>query len=371
MLQFKWRSNAPVNPKLNRPSVIGDSVKVTRKEALAAVRNVAGILGLNDNDVFLLVSLASLSKASDWPSGQLYYQTVSFDQIASSTGLERGVIDQGLTRLIAARLINVATHSLDGDGVTHGDPDIVAVDLSALAARTAELEWLAEAQEFKQEQDEFDDVTLMSDEGQRAGVFDELSFASGEERDDVAPAPLARATASITTFFQSVFGFGGCPSEDNGATTTEAASNVQVPNESVVAAAYQYNGEADVQPYGDFVFCHSDRHDDKAQDYAEFSEQIAQQLQNLEQLRQVQHDERAAAQDEHALMLAHMARLAFPQTVVSSTSRPLQRPYPTHLPLFSVHRVGSAASASLASKRASRAVNWAVLLRGYELRTHY
>jgi RIO-like serine/threonine protein kinase len=139
MFQFKWRSNAPLSPKLNRPSVIGDSVKVTRKEALAAVRGVAKIIGLHDSDVFLLVSLAGLSKSSDWPSGQLYYQTVSFDQIASSTGLARETIDQGLTRLISARLINVATHSLNGDCVTEDDPDRLAVDLSALAARTVEL----------------------------------------------------------------------------------------------------------------------------------------------------------------------------------------------------------------------------------------
>lgn len=202
-----------------RLAVIGQDLDISRKDALAAVERVADHLELNENDLHLLRIFAALTKPQDWRADSRPIAWPTNDQLLNVTGFTRAALNRHVTALIGAGLLSIK-ESASGErwGVRDSNGNIVEAygfDLSPLAARTADLEWIAEGLDYERALQE-DDAELMQ------GIVQ--GFMSGNG----SPFAFLRqgsCRAAYDAFKAQLEGLGfGSPEPELGATHTVAAS---------------------------------------------------------------------------------------------------------------------------------------------------
>jgi Replication protein C N-terminal domain len=122
---------------------------ITAHEALMAFDNVATYLGLDANDIALVHALIAKSNFQDWSRGNTPMVWLSDAQLQDITQLSAQALEQHTSNLVRNGMI-----VLDGDAnmesFSHRNAndatlDMRGFDLSPLAARTPEFEWIAEA----------------------------------------------------------------------------------------------------------------------------------------------------------------------------------------------------------------------------------
>ncbi len=149
MSHQRWRKPTAAVLAASELALIGESLDIPGGEALAAVKRVARHIDLGADDVHFLETLVALTEPQDWAAGARPVVWPSNEQLMELNGINRSALNRHVTCLLEAGLIAFKDSS-NGKRWGQRDKDGAIVeaygfDLSPLAARTSELEWLSEA----------------------------------------------------------------------------------------------------------------------------------------------------------------------------------------------------------------------------------
>lgn len=219
MSKKRSRRTTPAMQASDGLALIGESLTISKSDAIHAVRNVADVLGLNQKDLTLLDVLCSLSPLQDWQSGSRALVWPDNQQLKDLTGLTIPALKSCLTHLNDAGLL---AYKDSANGKRWGKRDdngtiieAYGFDLSPMAARTPELEWLYEAREFERAGEDdssngaaTEQLTQLIDIMTRKLPTSALSAMSVRVQSIMcAFAPQKIITGSLSTMFNSFFGF--------------------------------------------------------------------------------------------------------------------------------------------------------------------